>query len=188
MRLILFLTFSFSILFSQSAFISAAQLKSSLSDKELVIIDVSKTYKKGHIAGSISFNAEYLIDKEKSYSALKSHRRLQEIFSNIGLKNNSNIIIYGRSNFTDLKYCAFLAFVLISSGFENVSILDGGYMSLVFEDSSLINKKIRALTKGKVTLDQKKLIVEANEISNKEKNIKKFILLKIIYTYRWLKG
>lgn len=171
MNKILFLVFSFISIYAQDAFISAKHLMNSFDNEKLVLIDVSDKYKVGHIQGAISFNVDYLIDKEKSYNGLKSHRRLQEIFSNIGLENNSNIVIYGRSNFTDLKYCAFLAFTLISSGFENVSILDGGYMSWVFEDDSLINKNIRTLKTGKVTLDQKKLTIDADEIRDKEKHI-----------------
>lgn len=170
MRLILLLTFSVSILFSQGAFVSSSYLKTSFADEKLVVIDVSDMYKVGHISGSISFDVKYLINKEESYSALKLHTRLQDIFANIGLKNDSNIVIYGRNNFKDLKYCAFLAFVLISSGFENVSILDGGYMSWIFEDDSLVDNKKTVLKKGNVTLEQKNLIVDAKQINDK-KNI-----------------
>lgn len=170
MKLIVFLSFSLSILFAQNAFVSSSDLKTSLSDEKLVVIDVSDMYKVGHITGSISFDVKYLIDKEKSYSALKAHTRLQEIFSNIGLENDSKIVIYGRNNLEDFKYCAFLAFVLIQSGFDNVSILDGGYMSWIFEDDSLIDKKKTRLSKGKMTLSQKNFIVDAKQIS-KEKNI-----------------
>lgn len=168
MRLVIFLSFSFSILLSQSAFISAVNLKSSFADKKLVLIDVSEMYKVGHISGAISFDVKYLINKTKSYSALKSHKRLQDIFSNIGLKNDSNIVIYGRNNFKDLKHSAFLAFALISSGFEKVSILDGGYMSWVFEYDSLIDEKVITLSSGEVNLTQKNLTVEAKQIKNIE--------------------
>lgn len=171
---VLFLVFSFTFIYAQDAFVSAEYVKKSSDDEKLVIIDVSDSYNKGHMTGAISFDVKYMIDKIRSYDTLKSHKRLQEIFSAIGLKDNSNIIIYGRNNFQDLKYSAYLAFVLISSGFENVSILDGGYMSLVFEDDLLITKELTTLPVGNVTLKEKNLIVEIDTIKT-SKNSMEFI-------------
>ncbi len=166
MKKIIILLFSFIALYAQDAFVSAEYLRNSFDDKNLVVIDISDSYKMSHIDGAISFDVHYLIDKEKSNNALKSPRRIQEIFGNIGLSDDSHVIIYGRNDFEDFKRATFLAFVLISSGFEEVRILDGGYMSWIFEYDSLVTKEVRILDSHKITLKPKKISIDNKILKN----------------------
>jgi len=158
---VIFLIFSFISLYSSEAFISSEYLKNSLDDKNLVLIDVSDKYKQGHIKGAIGFNVKYLINKEKSYNALKSQKRVKEIFGNIGISNDSSVIIYGRNSFEDLKRASFLAFVLNLSGLDDVKILDGGYMSWVFSYDDLIVKESTVLNSVDFTLKTRNIIADA---------------------------
>jgi len=170
---ILLLFISVINIYAFDALVSASDLKKSFDDEKLVIIDVSDAYQISHIKNAISFNPKYLINKLKSYNALKSSKRLKEIFANIGLENDSKIVIYGRNSFDGIKKSSFLAFALSSVGFQNISILDGGYMSMVFEDDKLISSElVKRAYKGKITLPNKDLIVDAKEL-----NTNKFTIL-----------
>lgn len=165
MKKIIFLILSFITIYAQDAFISAHDLRNSFDNEKLVLIDVSDSYKISHIEGSISFDVNYLINKVKSYKALKSSKRLKEIFGDIGIENDSNVVIYARNSFNDFKKTTFLAFVLISIGFEKVSILDGAYMSWVFEFDTLITKDKRELESYELTnLKEQNFIVDAKYI------------------------
>lgn len=132
MKKIFFLILITINIYANDPFITAKTLKSILDDQNLVLIDVSDSYKKSHIIGAQSLDVG-LLQKDELYSPLIDNEDMQELFRWMGINNDSNIVIYGRSNNKDLENAAFLAYVLISKGFENVSILDGGYMTWVFE-------------------------------------------------------
>jgi thiosulfate/3-mercaptopyruvate sulfurtransferase len=119
--------------FALDAFISAKDLKHILDDEKLVIIDVSKHYNRSHILGAHKIDVSKLTKKDVIYNPLVDTEDFNEIFENLELTDESKIVIYGRNSPADIQNSAFLAFVLISYGFENVSILDGGYMAWVFE-------------------------------------------------------
>lgn len=162
MKRIFFLLLIITNIYALDAFINDKSLKNLLNDKHLVIIDVSKEYDKSHIIGSVSFDVDS-IDPYKE--------GLEITFSDLGITNDSNVIIYGRNTDDDIKNSAFLAFVLISKGFENVSILDGGYMSWVFEYDILTTPKPTNINTGSITLKDRDLIADVNDIKN-NKNIK----------------
>jgi len=175
MKQLLVLLFSVLHLWAYDAFISVETLKKSLDDEKLIIIDVSDSYKKSHIKGAISLDVYDLIDKEKKNNTLKSLDDLEEIFVDLGLSSDSNVVIYARTSDEDIKKASYLAFVLISHGFENVSILDGGYMSWVYEYDELVsNEDFEAEEEGDITLDPLEMQVWMDEVGE---DLSKYIVL-----------
>jgi len=144
-------------IFASNAFISPNELKNSLNNKNLIILDVSKKsiYQNGHIQNSIHADISKFIDKQININpenaqnkkfekniAIASKRVIQKELRNLGINNNSEIIIYDHNTKDGMSKSAYLAFVLIYSNFENVRILDGGYMSWVFQNQILVDTKV----------------------------------------------
>jgi thiosulfate/3-mercaptopyruvate sulfurtransferase len=132
MKKLFFIIFITINIYANDAFIKPLELKNSLGDKNLVIVDVSSDYEKSHIVDALSFNVDALTHT-KGYNALIQKDEIEELLRELGINNSSKVVIYGRNTDIDIKNSTFLAFVLISHGFVNVSILDGGYMAWVFE-------------------------------------------------------
>jgi len=132
MKKLLFIFLAFVNIYASEAFIKPSTLKDSLDNKDLVVVDVSESYKKSHIIGAVSLNVRTLLQEAPS-TTLASKEELEDIFRSLGISTGSKVVIYGRNTQKDIKNSAFLAFVLIAHGFENVSILDGGYMGWVFD-------------------------------------------------------
>ncbi|QFR50087.1 thiosulfate sulfurtransferase [Sulfurimonas lithotrophica] len=169
MKKILFTLLTIINIYAYDAFITTDSLKDALNEQNLVIIDVSDSYKKSHIIGAISFDTN-LLRKSDTNSSLASMEELQEIFRDIGINNDSNVVIYGRNSNNDIKKSAFLAFVLISHGFENVSILDGGYMAWVFEHDMLTSREERDIQEGNLVLTSTNISVDIKYIQSNKKS------------------
>ncbi len=151
---------------ASNAFVSAKELMNVLDERALVVIDISGEYKKSHIVGAQSLDVSILLDER---NRLIPQEELQEIFRELGLSSSSNLVIYGRSSMQDLKDAAFLAYVLISNDFENVSILDGGYMAWVFEYDFFTTIDENELEEGTLTLNKVNHSVDFNDL-NRSKN------------------
>lgn len=165
MKKIFFLILITINIYANDPFITAKTLKSILDDQNLVLIDVSDSYKKSHIIGAQSLDVG-LLQKDELYSPLIDNEDMQELFRGMGINNDSNIVIYGRSNNKDLENAAFLAYVLLSKGFENVTILDGGYMAWVFEYDLFTTIEEPEIEDGFITLEDKILSVDFSYIKD----------------------
>lgn len=66
----------------------------------------------------------------------------------LGLKKDSQVVIYGRTSSYDLLNTSTLAFTLLSHGFMNVSLLDGGYTAWVFEYELDVSTELISKPKG----------------------------------------
>jgi thiosulfate/3-mercaptopyruvate sulfurtransferase len=159
MKRIFFLLITIINIYAYDAFIDSKSLKDVLEDKDLVLIDVSDSYKKSHILGSVSFDVDSLGSFERE--------DLQDKFRDIGITNESHVVVYGRNTNNDIKNSAVLAYALISFGFEDVSILDGGYMAWVFEYDSLTTPKATEdIQEGDVVLKDTNILVDISYIKN----------------------
>ncbi|MCW8838606.1 MAG: rhodanese-like domain-containing protein [Thiovulaceae bacterium] len=170
MKKIFFLLLTIINIYAYDAFITPNSLKNALDDQSLVVIDISDSYKKSHIIGSISFNVE-ILEESRTNSPLIKMESLQEIFRDIGINNNSKVVIYGRNTKEDIKKSAFLAFVLISHGFENVSILDGGYMAWVFEYDWFTTREVPEVKEGDLILTNTNISVDIEYINKNKESI-----------------
>ncbi len=92
--------------------------------------------------------------------------------SDLGIDNDSKVVIYGRNTDADIKNSSYLAYILISNGFQNVSLLDGGYMSWVFEYDLLVNKvDSEADDEGNIKLIPQNISVDAKYIKDNIPNL-----------------
>ncbi|WP_373071566.1 sulfurtransferase [Sulfurimonas sp.] len=167
MKKIFFLILTALNIYAYDPFISAQTLKGILDDKELVLIDVSDSYEKSHIIGAQSLDVDVLL-KDELYTPLIDNEDMQDLFRDMGINNSSTIVIYGRSNNTDIENAAFLAYVLISKGFENVTILDGGYMAWVFEYDLFTTTKEPEIEDGFISLYDNNLSVDFSYIKENQ--------------------
>jgi len=136
MKYTLILTLAFFNLFASEAFISSSELKKSLNNKELIIIDVANfdIYKKSHIKDALHLAISKFVNEDSQYHLMNSAEILEDEIRELGINNNSKVVIYSHNTKDGILNSSYAAFILLYSGVENVSILDGGYMSWVFEN------------------------------------------------------
>ncbi len=144
MKYLLILTISFLNLLAFDAFITPSELRNSLNDKNLIIIDVAdySIYKTSHIKGAIHADISKFIDKQSKYSLMNSPQIIQSELRKLGINRDSKVVLYSHNTQEDILNSSYAAFILIYSGFENISILDGGYMAWVFEYELLTSSLI----------------------------------------------
>ncbi len=147
---------------ASNAFITPNELQKSLNDTNLIIIDVSSydKYKQSHIKNAIHSDVTKFIDKESPYSLMVPSKIIQEELKELGINSDSKVVIYSHNTKDGILKSSYLAFMLIYSGFENLTILDGGYMAWVFENE-LFTSKIIPKTKedGNIVVDINKNII-----------------------------
>jgi len=176
MKYFILLTLSFFSLFASDAFVTPAQLKSSLNDKNIIILDVSneELYITSHIKGAIHTNVKMFIDKNplNKYPTLASDEIIQVALRKLGINDDSKVIIYSHNSKEAIFDSSYLAFILLYSGLEDVSILDGGYMAWVFENNLLVSSLIPKIKNGTVTIKPRKhLIATTNDLQNSDVKI-----------------
>lgn len=140
--LLILLLLTFNTL-AYDAFITPAELKNSLDDKNLVILDAgsSSSYSKGHISGALHVNISDFAKNKHIKSTADFTKIIQKELNELGINENSNVVIYSRNNNEEYFNSSYLAFILVQHGFENISILDGGYMAWVFEYNNMVSSK-----------------------------------------------
>lgn len=130
MKLLLTLLFFTLSVFANDAFIKPEDLYKKLHDKNLVIIDTADTqnYEQGHITNArradISAFRHWVDD---TYMLMNSPHEIQNAVQNLGINSDSFVVLYGHNNPKDILKASYIALALIVNGFENVSILDGGF-------------------------------------------------------------
>jgi len=164
MKFFLLLSISFFTLLASEAFMTPNELKNSFEEKNLIIIDVADAslYKEGHIKGAINFDIANLIDKDEKnkHSLMASTEVIQEELRELGINDNSKVVIYSHNTDKGFLDSSYLAFILIYSGFENLSILDGGYMAWVFEHERLTsNEKPDSKESGNIVVNPQNHLV-----------------------------
>jgi len=137
------LTFSFNLL-AMEAFVTPKELAKVLNNKNTIVLDVDKlaAYNKGHINGAIHVDiSSFLRIEQNPYKLMKSDNTIKDKIIDLGINEDSKVVIYSHNTEYGNLNSSYLAFILITFGFENVSILDGGFMSWVFENERLVSSK-----------------------------------------------
>lgn len=124
---LLFFTFS---LFANNAFIKAEDLYKKLNDKNLVILDTTnqENYEQGHITNARRADISgfrHWVDNQ--YMLMNSSEKIQTVAQNLGINNDSYVVIYGHNDPKEILKASYIALALVVNGFNNVSILDGGF-------------------------------------------------------------
>ncbi len=140
-------------LFANDGFISVDELKKHIDDKHYLILDISDeaTYKKGHIKNAILTDIEKFREKVGSYAIMKQAQNVQKLARDLGINDNSSIVIYGHGNPKDLLKESYMALILIVNGAKDVSILNGGYLAWTFESNILSSTAISLPKDGNFT-------------------------------------
>lgn len=139
------------------AFITPLELKNSLKKSNLILLDASSlsSYKESHIDGALHADISKFIKSEHARMALGFSQRVQKELIKLGINENSDVVIYSRNQKADQLNSSYLAFILIQHGFENVTILNGGYMAWVFKYHDLVSEeKSEAPKKGTFTINK----------------------------------
>lgn len=158
------------------AFIKPVELKKSLNSDTLVLLDVSSQnlYKQSHITGAIHVDIAKFTDRLNPKKTIAPSKAVQKQFIKLGIHQNSDVVIYSRNTETDQLNSSYLALMLILNGFENVSILDGGYMAWVFEyNMSTTSNPSVALQDGTFTINENpNILVELSYVKENLQNTK----------------
>ena len=140
--LFFFFLFTLTLFASQKAFISSDDLAQLIAEERVIILDASTqdSYRISHIVHARFLDITKLTYKLPSGAhRIASREFLQEYFQELGLNKTTPIVIYARNSDEELLNSSFAAFVLMQYGFENISLLDGGYMQWVFENELLVS-------------------------------------------------
>lgn len=127
--------------YASDAFITPDRLKELLKDERLVLLDVSSMYETSHITGALYADISKFTKSKYERLASAYSKNVQKEIKELGIDPDSHVVIYSRNSYDEFQNATYLAFVLIEHGFENVSILDGGYMAWVFEYHTLVSSK-----------------------------------------------
>ena len=153
MKFLLTLFITCVYLFSNDAFISSSDLGEKLNAKNLIIIDTTniKNFKKGHIPNAVQVDITAFRKPVGTYVIMRSSEEIQEAARSLGVNSDSEVVLYGHNKGKDLLKCSYIALALITNGFSNVSILDGGFGDWKYEfedDKSAVSKKIKKIKYG----------------------------------------
>lgn len=126
------------------AFVKPNELKEHLQKKNLILIDVAskELYQQGHILNALHCDVSKLINTTKLYPLIHQSSAIQKELSQFGINYDSDVVIYSHNTDKGLQASTLLALVLISHGFNSVSILDGGYMAWIFENELLVSTQV----------------------------------------------
>jgi len=130
MKLLLTLLFTSAMLFANNAFISAKELGKKLQDKNIVLIDTTdlKTYQNGHIPNARQVDiSSFRHWVDNTYLLMNTSKEIEAIAQNLGINSDSYVVLYGHNKPKELLKASYIALSLIVNGFENISILDGGF-------------------------------------------------------------
>ena len=134
----------FSILFALSPLISVERFQIDLGGKDYTLLDIrdSSSFNKGHIEGSVSAPYhKFRGDKENPGKILET-KILENTFEEFGLLIEKPIIIVTKGNNpTDFGAASRVYWTLKSSGFKNLSILNGGIQDWKINGFDLTTKK-----------------------------------------------
>jgi len=132
-------------------FVDAEQLAGQLNNQRLQIIDMCtlESYNEGHIPGALHLDyADIVAQRPPISGLLADYKHLEELFSQLGLRNNAHIIAYDSEG---SGKAARLFWTLAACGINNVSILNGGIHAWLAGDHPL-NKEKNQLSSNPFTL------------------------------------
>lgn len=141
-------------LYAHEAFITPQVLVEHLNNPKTVILDTTdkETYSKGHIpnAQQVEISAfRHWVNNE--YLLMNSPQQVEAIAQKLGINKDSYVILYGHNKPKELLKASYIALALIVNGFENISILDGGYdawKASYADNAQMISTKTPRYEKG----------------------------------------
>lgn len=164
MKFILILLFAIHVT-AYDAFIKPNQLHEILQNKNLILLDASEysLYEKSHISNALHADISKFTKNKYTRPSTDFSKKVENEMCKLGINKDSHVVIYSRTNSIDYLNATYLASTFLQHGFENVSILDGGYMAWVFKyNNNVTSKESKPLSNGtfKVTYNPQILVDE----------------------------
>ena len=150
MKFFLSLLFSATFVFSSSAFIEPKELRELIIQTNTVLLDTtdSENFKKGHIPSAVNVDVSNFRKQVGPYQLMKSPEDVQKGIRALGINNNSRVVIYGHNKPKEILKAGYIALALITNGFTNISILDGGYTEWIEEYEDFISTADKDIKEG----------------------------------------
>jgi thiosulfate/3-mercaptopyruvate sulfurtransferase len=107
------------------ALVDADWVQAHLNDPKVRLVEVdvdTKAYDSGHIPGAVAFNWQKELQDQVVRAPIDANR-LESLLSNVGISNDTTIVVYGDNN---NWFAAWALWILKYYGHEDVRILDGG--------------------------------------------------------------
>lgn len=154
--------------------ISAKEGVKLLKEGKVILVDLQTKdeYVKEHIKNAVNIPLEDITQSVPYPNMLASGSKIEEIFSNSGISNDSIVIAYDNVNNMN---AARLWWTGMIYGFENIKVISGGLKALKAEKLE-ITGDIPTVTKGKFTTKEKNENILASlnqvkeQVNNKEGN------------------
>jgi len=160
--------------YAYEAFISASDLKANIDNPKLIILDVNSlsSYEKSHIKGALHVDIKHYTSKIENINSILSNIWTKKRLEKLGIEKDSNVVIYARSQ--EQVNASYFAMILILSGFENISILDGGYMTWTFKYNRLVSTEKfspKSNDSYEVKMNTNNILVNTNYVEDNLYNI-----------------
>ena len=178
--------------------IGIQSLKNALGAKNLVILDIrdSKEYNAGHIPGAINVSWNQFVDNnsnensndnnddnkntvqgESNWLSLINKNVLTNQLQDLGITNQSTVVIYGNSNGDDLGELGKFSWMFRMVGIDS-KMLNGGYKN--WQSQGLkTTKDIPKIEKSNIVI-QNFVPVKTMQKADVEKNISKIKILELV--------
>lgn len=129
----------FNVVGCSSPSFNEAEAKSIISAKDalrfaekenVVFVDAQKSdlYAKGHVKGAVNISRADIVIKEPVVNMLVPKEQIEEVLSNVGISNDSTVVIYDNNNNMD---SARLWWTMKVYGHEDIMVVSGGLKSLI---------------------------------------------------------
>lgn len=143
MRFLLLLFLIISSTYGATAFISADALNTLMKEKEIVLIDVGtkEDYLQGHIPGAVHTDISIWREPVNKHQLMRSSRKIQTAMQELGISNDSHVVIYGHNKGKEPLKSSYIAMAMIIHGLKEVSILDGAYEEWIDDPERAVSKK-----------------------------------------------
>jgi thiosulfate/3-mercaptopyruvate sulfurtransferase len=129
-----------------AAIVSVDWLERNLSNPKLIVMDVRKVeeYREGHIPGAVNAYYGTWVTGKGYHTEVPREDDLFEAMGGIGIRNDSIVVVVGRMDVCQTQAeCARVLCTLKYGGFDNVSMLDGGYEQWVRENKAVSTEIVK---------------------------------------------
>jgi len=124
-------------------FVSAEKLNERLQQGNVVVIDVGSPedyIQAGHIPGAVNTKISDWRMPVENHFLMRSTEELTKKVSELGIKNDSTVVLYGHNKPKEILKASYIALVLKTLGHKEVSILNGGFEEWVFDSKRPVSK------------------------------------------------
>jgi thiosulfate/3-mercaptopyruvate sulfurtransferase len=173
MKFILILFFTLNAI-AYDAFIKPDTLYKTIQDENLILLDASDyaSYNQSHISGAIHVDISKFLKSKYARLSGNFSQKVENEMQKLGINETSHIVIYSRTNKDDYLNATYLASIFLQHGFENVSILDGGYMAWIFKYNDVVTSKaLKPIAKGNFKAIYNAIVLVDDEYLNQNLEI-----------------